>query len=369
MVLMFICVIGSRDRDAANTPHINSVNTATVVEPFMLRQCLPEADDVAFRYADLAHDDIGRTELLQYRRFVTHNTGFNLTFGKLRCVDVPESYRYYVSLTSNFSHAGISGIRILIVELDTHLPTGGGSSFLITSESESRHLCSYEDYFNGTYFAWCPSPNYGCRHISVRLQYFNFTAYTGNHSPIDKLLWKRCVCNWEETIDDFSANARIVTWYRSPGNDWTPKTYDGQPFYPMSTKAFCACVKKFDRLFFVGSSHMRYKANYVMHTCFDMPQRYLPRDRSLSIGNVHFVYVSKSSEYAELWAMELERKNLTDRDVVLFQTGAHDMADFGIQVCTGYLFVIVRYHRMYKRLCMYSINTISISLDVCIFTS
>ena len=112
----------------------------------------------------------------------------------------------------------------------------------------------------------------------------------------------------------------------------------------MSTKAFCACVKKFDRLFFIGSSHMRYKANYVMHKCFDMPQRKLRRDKSISIGNVHFVYLSKSSAYADLWTMELERKNLTNRDVVLFQTGAHDMADFGIQVSTGYFFIIFRYY-------------------------
>ena len=348
VVLICICVI-TRDRDVENTVQTKSVDTTIVVEPLMFRQCAAEVEDVAFRYVDLANNDVGRTELLQYRRFVRDNPGFNLTFGELRRVDIPEGYRYYVSLASNFSHAGISGIRILIIERDARLPTGGGSSFLITSEAESRQLCSYEDYFNGTYSAWCPRPNYGCRNISVRLQYFNFTAYTGNHIPIDKLLWKRCVCNWQKTTENFSVNARIVTWYRSSGNDWTPKTYDGQRFYPMSTKAFCARVNKFDRLFFIGSSHMRYKANYVMHKCFDMPQRKLRRDKSLSIGNVHFVYLSKSNAYADLWTMELEQKNLTYRDVVLFQTGAHDMAELGIQVCTGYFFIIVRYWYVWHR--------------------
>ena len=251
VVLICICVI-TRDRDVTNTAQTKSVDTATVMEPLRFRQCVAEAEDVAFRYVDLANDDVGRTELLQYRRFVRDNPGFNQTFGELRRVDIPERYRYYVSLSSNFSHAGISGIHILIVERDARLSSGGGSSFLISSEGESRQLCSYEDYFNGTYSAWCPRPNYGCRNISVRLQYFNFNAYTGNHIPIDKLLWKRCVCNWQKTNDDFSVNARIVTWYRSSSNDWTPKTYDGQRFYPMSTKAFCACVKKFDRMFFIG---------------------------------------------------------------------------------------------------------------------
>ena len=255
MVLICICVI-TRDRDVENTVQTKSVDTATVVESLRFRQCAAEVEDVAFWYVDLANDDVGRTELLQYRRFVRDNPGFNLTFGELRRVNIPESYRYYVSHTSNFSHAGIRGIRILIVEQDARLPTVGGSSFLITSEAESRQLCSYEDYFNGTYSAWCPPPNYGCRSISVRLQYFNFTAYTENHTPIDKLLWKRCVCNWQKTTDDLSVNPRIVTWYRSSSNDWTPKTYDGQRFYPMSTKAFCACVKKFDRLCFFGSSQV-----------------------------------------------------------------------------------------------------------------
>ena len=238
VVSICICVI-THDRDVANTAqpksidttivvetHTKSVDTTTVVEPLMIRQCAAEVEYVAFKYVDLANDDAGRTELLQYRRFVRDNPGFNLTFGELRRVDIPERYRYYVSLSSNFSHAGISVIRILIVERDARLSSGGGSSFLITSEGESRQLCSYEDYFNGTYSAWCPPPNYGCRDISVRLQYFNFTAYTGNHIPIDKLLWKRCVCNWQETNDDFSINPRIVTWYRSTSNDWTPKTYE-----------------------------------------------------------------------------------------------------------------------------------------------
>ena len=245
VVLLCICVI-TRDRDVTNTAQPKSVDTATVVEPLTFRQCAAEVEDVAFRYVDLANDDVGRMELLQCRRFVRDNPGFNLTFGELRRVYIPEHYRYYVSFTSNFSHAGISGIRILVVERDARLPTGGGSSFLITSEAESRQLCSYEDYFNGTYSAWCPPPNDGCRDFSVRLQYFNFTAYTGNHIPIDKLLWKQCVCNWQKTTTYLSVNARIVTWYRSSSNDWTPKTYDGQRFYPMSTKAFCACVKKFD---------------------------------------------------------------------------------------------------------------------------
>ena len=115
-----------------------SVDTTIVVEPLRLRQCAAEVEDVAFRYVDLAHDDVGRTELLQYRRFVRDNPGFNLTFGELRRVNIPESYRYYVSHTSNFSHAGISGIRILIVERDARLPSGGGSSSTFAFPNNKR---------------------------------------------------------------------------------------------------------------------------------------------------------------------------------------------------------------------------------------
>ena len=144
VILICICVI-TRDRDVENTVQTKSVDTTIVVEPLMFRQCAAEVEDVAFRYVDLANNDVGRTELLQYRRFGRDNSGFNLSFGELSRVNVPERYRYYVSLSSNFSHAGISGIRILIVERDARLPSGGGSSFLITSEAESRQLCSYED--------------------------------------------------------------------------------------------------------------------------------------------------------------------------------------------------------------------------------
>ena len=100
VVLICVCVI-SHDRDVANTAqpksvdttimvetHTKSVDTTIVVEPLRIRQCAAEVEDVAFRYVDLANNDVGRTELNQYRRFVRDNPGFNLTFGELRRVDI-----------------------------------------------------------------------------------------------------------------------------------------------------------------------------------------------------------------------------------------------------------------------------------------
>ena len=318
--------------------YISSVATPPPTVSSSVQECSPERQDVMFKYVDATYDLVGKTELRQYNRFVRahrRHRGFNLTFGKIGIVEVPSRYRYQILLASNFNLTGFGGIRITIVERDGDTPTRGGSSFLVTSESVSRHLCSYDDRFNGTYFVTCPSPNFGCRNISIRLQYYNFTAYTGNHIPIGKIIWEQCVCNWHESTDAVSLNSRLATWYRSR-DTWSLKTFDGQRFYPLAADSFCSCVKEYDRLILIGSSHMRYKAIYVMFRCFDMPQRYLPIDRSLTIGNVQFVFVSKSRDYAHVWTDVLQRKNLTERDMVIFQTGAHDMADFGIRVSGRY---------------------------------
>ena len=35
------------------------------------------------------------------------------------------------------------------------LPTGGGSNFLVRSDSVSKQICHYDDFFNGTYVVHC----------------------------------------------------------------------------------------------------------------------------------------------------------------------------------------------------------------------
>ena len=104
----------------------------------------------------------------------------------------PPGYNNYVE--------ALSSTDILIEERNVTAPTGDSSSFLVRSDSVSTQICHYDDVFNGTYVVHCPLPECTCRNISLWLQYSNFTAYTGNHLPIKKLLWRQRSCNLHKGI-------------------------------------------------------------------------------------------------------------------------------------------------------------------------
>ena len=133
------------------------------------------------------YDAIGETELQQYIRFKKYNPNFKFIMNEIKVAKPPAGYNYQVK--------ALSSTDILIEERNGKARTGGGSSFLVRSDSMSTQICHYDDFFNGTYVVHCPLPECTCRNISVWLQYFNFTAYTGNHLPIKKLLWRQRSCN------------------------------------------------------------------------------------------------------------------------------------------------------------------------------
>ena len=92
---------------------------------------------------------------------------------------------------------------------------------------------------------------------------------------------------------------------------------------PVSLRVRRAPITK---LFLVGSSHMRFKFDYIITACYEMPSNVPVQHSRLVVENVSFVSVTRMSEFVVLWRMTLEKESLSEGDMVILQTGARDMA-------------------------------------------
>ena len=142
-----------------------------------------------------------------------------------------------------------------------------------TDTPTERQLCSYMDYFNGTYTIWCSAPPTTCAVLTIQRQCVDFLFYVKYDKPVlplDQSVLRRSVCPWNTTTGCAThghANSP-ATWVRN-GTSWTVWYVRGEPVATLlDASAICECLRrKFDRLVMVGASHMRYKADYVTTWC------------------------------------------------------------------------------------------------------
>ena len=303
-------------------------NLKNVKQEMVKKKCSTFEDDTMYTYGNEIYDVIGETELQQYQHFKKYNPHFRLAINHdATVVKLPAGYHYHVK--------ALSSTDIVIEERDGNAPSLGGSSFIVRSESISSQICHYDDFFNGTYVAHCPLPACTCRNISVWLMYFNFTAYTGNHIPIKKLLWQHRSCNPKHKDSGLSlrhsaSNTNAVTWYLKK-TLWVATSPNGADYVEMTKSAICSCIKNIRKLFCIGASHTRFKCDYYMHMCYNIPPHIPTQHLSLSVENIHYLTVNKVFQFPNLWENYLKNETLDRHDVVIIQTGAHDMAHIGIQ--------------------------------------
>ena len=184
----------------------------------------PSLDSVFYGYS-------GSTELKQYREFIRRNPKFVVKIKPTpKFINPPGDYGITVSAICGWTHsvtcdvdtAGddrkrrtfdlvdedrnaklnhADGVLFSIAERHNgDQNTSGGSSFRITSTtSVTRQMCSYVDMFDGTYVVWCPlSRESECSNVSVSLDFFNFTAYTGHHKPLRDVKWRQTICRQQQ---------------------------------------------------------------------------------------------------------------------------------------------------------------------------
>ena len=309
-----------------------SVSFNTTTRANVQRECIAVEDDKMYAFGNEFYDAIGKTDLMQYHRFKKYNPNATYVMKSLTEAKPPAGYKYHVE--------SLSTTEILIEERNGDVPTKGGSSFLVRSDAVSIQICHYDDFFNGTYLVHCPLPECTCRNISIWLMYYNFTAYSGNHYPVRKLLWRHRSCSLRKNEARPSLSHRadlhpptnmenMVTWYLK-NKQWVATSSTGKE-YIESKSALCGCVKKIRKLFCIGSSHMRFKCDYIMSQCYDFPVGMPFQHKALTVGNIHHLSMSMMHRFPTLWDTYLKNETLGRRDVVIIQTGAHDMAKTSVQ--------------------------------------
>ena len=296
---------------------------------------------------DIAYDwSVGGNEIRQYRHFMDMNPGF-----KFHVENEPSTLEFDTDYDYNVEQVTVdgvveSGVSVRIKEHYRRNNTSGGSCFYVfseTVESTVRQMCSFWDFFNGTYIMWCPTMGVQpCMNISVLLQHTNFSAYTSCNHPMHHVVWQDTLCHRNaHYADNLFASRQLasrvsglpkspILWKRTTDNHVVLMTRPDQKLQPMNESALCACVKKFRKLIMIGSSHMRFKADYLIWKCYKLPAGLTPDHHSLSVGNIDFVWRSYGSHFETLQNDELGRNKLNRNDVLIVQTGAHDMARIGL---------------------------------------
>ncbi|KAK2153739.1 hypothetical protein NP493_2270g00001 [Ridgeia piscesae] len=248
------------------------------------------------------------------------------------------------------------GVFLNLIEHQSskHNSTGGSSFRIISMTSLARKMCSYIDMFDGTYVAWCPfSLGSECANISVSLDFYNFTAFTGIHKPLRNVVWDRMVCRGQQLscsimrgsteknkmmlhprdvsgLQYETARRNAITWQRHIDGWQARLSWQNGKLFHINKTTLCKRLKRFGRMIMVGASHMRYKADHIVIQCYKMPVNIGRKHSSMAVNNVEFLRRRWTKEFRSLPA-ELLKRNLTKGDLVLIQTGAHDMGYDGLE--------------------------------------
>ena len=280
---------------------------------------------------------VGQTEIEQYKRSI-RNKAKRANFSSL------SEYSYNVTVIEQ--RPTTEGIFIRIEEHHSGGLTHGGSSFMVTSDHIGKEQCPYRDMFNGTYLSWCsPMTLRERRTIVISLEYVNFAAFSRWRPPSFGLVIYHSQFRLDKTtainetltplrsplvtavLESHARKEDVVLWYKDH-DTWRVKVANGDHFLSLSAQLMCDCITKMGRLILMGSSHMRYKFSYIAYQCFNITGVGFTGNRE-PVGNVHYYQFFRSENFTHSFKRYLKDIQLVESDVLLVQTGAHDLAGVG----------------------------------------
>ena len=286
-------------------------------------------------------------ELDQYIHYKNLNiiTRFNAS-NNMRNVDISQ-YRHKVSLAKR--DIRIAGLFLLVEQHKDRATSGGSCLYGISVSSNFRIVCSFRDFYNGTYILYCPpAPTKkaatNCCRVTVQLQCVNFSAYSSLYQALHKIIWTRRVCvndakkttlrvlDWPliRAMKRDVSRKNVVTWRFDKNRKWTARMHDGKWFRSFKKSHLCACVKSFGNIYLYGSSHMRYKFDYLVDKCYERPADLVKKHHDASVVNLHYTWNAFSDEFGRI--LSDRNRTLKENDLVFVQTGAHDLSTRGLAV-------------------------------------
>ena len=153
-------------------------------------------------------------------------------------------------------------VFVLITEQYQKLLTEGGSYLYgtVTSTDGIISVCAYEDFFNGTYLVQCPAYSQ-CVQVDIRSMQIHYRQFQNIMEELNIPLLVAKVCDRDSNIQQKPAQF----WHRS-NSIWV---WHSDVIADSGVEAYCKAVDSLDRLYMIGSSHMRYQYYYLLLTCND----------------------------------------------------------------------------------------------------
>ena len=260
-------------------------------------------------------------------------------------------YRYnFLSNMFTDSNSEIRSITFTIQEVNRDLATSGGATFhIIVSGATTRSMCNYQDQFNGNYTVCCPVIDAQNNSIQIQLMNVQFHSYKlhRSHNKVIGILNYYTTSNASSTstntaftsagvfIKHVSLLATFVCdtsyWQRAPSPtkdaNWVRKHSPNKKMKSVSKEKLSKCMlEKYNKVLFVGDSHIRYVYMYTKSLLGYMKKSETGRDmvdKDL-YKTVKFVFVTYAEGYAKALDIVENELKIGDKILILTSLGAWD---------------------------------------------
>ena len=217
--------------------------------------------DASFRQFDPIIS-LARTKFEQFKEFTRLYPNFTF-FTHLpragernqeRRKEIIDSYQY---TTKELTENGCAFFGITERFLG-NITNGGSSMFAKVSSTDIESICTYTDYFNGSYIVQCPIY---ATHVRVTIIVLDVNYHQFRQVPRD--------------LDIRVVNKELVSAIvlQKPGEYWSNKLNNWtwhtpqQSTQTVNSADMCKALTKLDRIYLVGSSHMRHQYHYLLSEC------------------------------------------------------------------------------------------------------
>jgi hypothetical protein len=218
-----------------------------------------------------------------------------------------------------------------------------GCSFVATEMftvgGEARKtLCNARDNFNGTYSILCVNPGFSdCVTVTVTMWFCDYEAFKFvklyNHTLLhDRFCFPRS--HVPRPTSRVESTATVVSWSVNKQGKCEKLYFDNVMQTPLTDAEVCACVEGYDRVYFLGTSHIAQFMDFMMVTCegLDMTgMQHGLKHGDLHRGNLYF----EPGRYPKDIYKKLQRDldiwlHNTSRVAICIQTGQWDLFTIGV---------------------------------------
>ena len=326
-----------------------------------------------------AFDPIGSlaySKLQQFQEFSRLYPNFKFQYkgpalGRRNQSERQEIYNSYRYTTKHWTMDGY--VFSEVMETYKGNITKGGSSLFCTANSSTKSgidwivsLCTYRDYMNGSYVVQCPA--------YANDVYVTIHVLDVHYHQFMQVIRELDIAVTKETFNSSVILQKPKTYWSQKRQFWTWHSSGlGQSTHASEhTADMCKAAIKMDKLYMIGSSHMRYQYHYLLAECHHLDKNFwkrlvfvqvqLANDLKLAIrdfaneslhidcdNNTEFYSNFSTTYFADIWKEE-ETRDLrfqffvyqytvntthgrnTDQNVVICKSGKNMKIGMMIQV-------------------------------------